>query len=63
TWAEERRMNAETFGLPLRRGRGEGAGAAELDEGRLDLTLVEVASEEHTEEVKEEESSLISNTG
>ncbi|XP_060932184.1 LSM14A mRNA processing body assembly factor a [Limanda limanda] len=22
TWAEERRMNAETFGLPLRRGRG-----------------------------------------
>ncbi|XP_037623655.1 LSM14A mRNA processing body assembly factor a isoform X4 [Sebastes umbrosus] len=24
TWAEERRMNAETFGLPLRQGRGRG---------------------------------------
>ncbi|XP_054475670.1 LSM14A mRNA processing body assembly factor a isoform X2 [Anoplopoma fimbria] len=24
TWAEERRMNAETFGLPLRHGRGRG---------------------------------------
>uniref|UniRef100_A0A3Q3LYU2 LSM14A mRNA processing body assembly factor a n=1 Tax=Labrus bergylta TaxID=56723 RepID=A0A3Q3LYU2_9LABR len=24
TWAEERRMNAETFGIPLRQGRGRG---------------------------------------
>lgn len=24
TWAEERRMNAETFGIPLRHGRGRG---------------------------------------
>ncbi len=32
----------------------EGAGAAEPDGGRLDLTLVEVASEEDSEEVKEE---------
>ncbi|MEQ2301590.1 Protein lsm14 [Ameca splendens] len=24
TWADERRMNAETFGIPLRQGRGRG---------------------------------------
>ncbi len=41
----------------------EGAGAAEPDGDHLDLTLVEVASEEYSEEVKEEESSLIMNTG
>ncbi|XP_053740678.1 protein LSM14 homolog A-like isoform X1 [Synchiropus splendidus] len=36
TWAEERRMNAETFGLPLRRGRGgyRGRGAMGFRGGR-----------------------------
>ncbi|KAK7913507.1 hypothetical protein WMY93_013718 [Mugilogobius chulae] len=74
TWAEERRMNAETFGIPLRhRGRGgfRGRGGLGLEEDagdppvgvHLDLLVVPHLGSEVDIEEEEDGILLILNTG